>query len=71
MPGSSPARRSTSTAATGPVDGKGQAEAGVVSTVSGRVHYAWKVAAVAFLALVMASGFRSVTGVLLIPLHEE
>ena len=36
-----------------------------------RVHYAWKVAAVAFLALVMSSGFRSVTGVLLIPLHEE
>ena len=35
------------------------------------MHYAWKVAAVAFLALVMASGFRSVTGVLLIPLHEE
>lgn len=36
-----------------------------------RVHYAWKVAAVAFLALVMASGFRSITGVLLIPLHQE
>jgi predicted MFS family arabinose efflux permease len=36
-----------------------------------RVHYAWRVAAVAFLALVMASGFRSITGVLLIPLHEE
>jgi predicted MFS family arabinose efflux permease len=39
--------------------------------VTDRVHYAWKVAAVAFLALVMASGFRSVTGVLLVPLHEE
>lgn len=39
--------------------------------MNGRIHYAWKVAAVAFLALVMASGFRSVTGVLLIPLHEE
>jgi sugar phosphate permease len=36
-----------------------------------RVHYAWRVAAVAFLALVMASGFRSITGVLLVPLHEE
>ena len=36
-----------------------------------RIHYAWKVAAVGFLALVMASGFRSVTGVLLIPLHDE
>ena len=36
-----------------------------------RVHYAWIVAATGFLALVMASGFRSTTGVLLIPLHEE
>lgn len=36
-----------------------------------RVHYAWIVAGVAFLSLVMASGFRSTTGVLLIPLHEE
>jgi sugar phosphate permease len=39
--------------------------------MTGRVHYAWVVASVAFLALVMASGFRSTTGVLLIPLHEE
>ena len=36
-----------------------------------RVHYAWVVAGVAFLSLVMASGFRSTTGVLLIPLHDE
>lgn len=36
-----------------------------------RVHYAWIVAAVAFLSLMVASGFRSTTGVLLIPLHEE
>ena len=36
-----------------------------------RVHYAWVVAGVAFLSLVMASGFRSVTGVLLLPLHDE
>ncbi len=39
--------------------------------MTARVHYAWVVAGVAFLSLVMASGFRSVTGVLLIPLHEE
>jgi sugar phosphate permease len=39
--------------------------------VTSRVHYAWVVAGVAFLALVLASGFRSATGVLLIPLHEE
>ena len=36
-----------------------------------RLHYAWVVAAAAFVALVMAAGFRSTTGVLLIPLHEE
>jgi MFS family permease len=36
-----------------------------------RVHRAWIVAATAFVALVMASGFRSTTGVLLIPLHDE
>ncbi|MDX6398845.1 MAG: hypothetical protein QOJ43_2253, partial [Gaiellaceae bacterium] len=43
----------------------------VVSNVTTRVHYAWVVAGVAFLSLVMASGFRSTTGVLLIPLHQE
>jgi cyanate permease len=43
----------------------------VVTTVTARVHYAWVVAGVAFLSLVMASGFRSTTGVLLIPLHDE
>lgn len=37
----------------------------------GRVHYAWVVAAVGFVALVMAAGFRSTAGVLLIPLHQE
>ncbi|MSO58111.1 MAG: MFS transporter [Thermoleophilia bacterium] len=36
-----------------------------------RPHYAWTVVGVAFLALLMAAGFRSVTGVLLIPLHDE
>ena len=39
--------------------------------MTARVHYAWVVAGVAFLSLVMASGFRSTTGVLLIPLHQE
>ena len=43
----------------------------LVTSVTARVHYAWVVAGVAFLSLVMASGFRSTTGVLLIPLHEE
>jgi MFS family permease len=50
---------------------KGRAAARVSPFVSARIHYAWVVAGVAFLALVMASGFRSTTGVLLIPLHEE
>src|SRR5262245_22747662 len=38
---------------------------------SGRLHYAWVVVAVGFLALVMAAGFRSVAGIVLVPLHEE
>jgi len=38
---------------------------------SGRVHYAWVVVAVGFLALVMAAGFRSVAGILLVPLHDK
>ena len=38
---------------------------------SGRVHYAWVIVAVGFLALVMAAGFRSIAGILLVPLHEE
>jgi len=39
--------------------------------VRGRVHYAWVVAGVGFVALVMAAGFRSTAGVLLVPLHDE
>ena len=38
---------------------------------SGRLHYAWVVVAVGFLALVMAAGFRSIAGILLVPLHNE
>jgi predicted MFS family arabinose efflux permease len=36
-----------------------------------RVHYAWVVVGVGFVALVMAAGFRSTAGVLLLPLHDE
>jgi cyanate permease len=39
--------------------------------VRSRVHYAWVVVAVGFVALVMSAGFRSTAGVLLVPLHEE
>ena len=37
----------------------------------GRVHYAWVVAGSAFVALVMAAGFRSAVGILIVPLHDE
>jgi MFS family permease len=36
-----------------------------------RVHYAWIVAAVTFVVLAMAAGFRSVPGVFLLPLGKE
>lgn len=36
-----------------------------------RVHPAWWVAAVTFLALVGAAGFRAVPGVLMQPLHDD
>ena len=36
-----------------------------------RVHYAWIVAAVGFVALITAAGFRSTTGVLIVPLQDE
>jgi MFS family permease len=36
-----------------------------------RVHYAWVVAAVGFVTLITASGFRSTPGVLIVPLQDE
>ncbi len=36
-----------------------------------RLHPAWVVAAVAFLALVGAAGFRAAPGVLMVPLQQE
>lgn len=35
-----------------------------------RIHPAWVVAGATFVVLVMAAGFRSTAGVLLVPLHE-
>jgi sugar phosphate permease len=35
------------------------------------VHYGWVIAAVAFLTLITAAGFRSTVGVLIVPLQEE
>ncbi|SEH68554.1 Major Facilitator Superfamily protein [Mycolicibacterium rutilum] len=36
-----------------------------------RVHWAWAVAAVSFIAILGAAGFRSVPGVMMNPLHDE
>jgi MFS family permease len=36
-----------------------------------RVHYAWVIAAVAFVTMLGAAGFRSVPGVMMDPLHHE
>src|ERR1700712_369296 len=36
-----------------------------------RFHYSWIVAAVTFLTLLGASGFRSTPGVLIVPLQDE
>jgi hypothetical protein len=33
-----------------------------------RIHYAWVIAAVTFVALMGAAGFRSAPGVLIVPL---
>lgn len=37
---------------------------------AGRLHYAWVVAGVTFLTLLLASGFRSTPGVLIVPLQD-
>jgi MFS family permease len=36
-----------------------------------RIHYAWIVAAVGLLTLITSAGFRSTTGVLIVPLQDE
>ena len=40
-------------------------------TPSSRIHWAWVVAAVSFVAILGAAGFRSVPGVMMNPLHHE
>ncbi len=37
----------------------------------GRVHWAWVIAGVSFVALLGAAAFRSVPGVFMVPLHDE
>jgi MFS family permease len=41
------------------------------STPTARIHWAWVVAAVSFVAILGAAGFRSVPGVMMNPLHHE
>ena len=36
-----------------------------------RIHYAWVIAAVTFIALMGAAGFRSTPGILIVPLEHE
>src|SRR5579859_573476 len=43
----------------------------MATRAAGRIHYAWIVAAVTFVTLLGASGFRSTPGVLIVPLQHE
>ncbi len=43
----------------------------ISALVRGRIHYAWIVVAVAFLTMLTGAGFRSVPGVLILPLESE
>jgi hypothetical protein len=43
----------------------------IARAVSGRIHYGWVVAAVTFVVLLSAAGFRSTPGVLMVPLQSE
>ncbi|MDQ0673809.1 MFS family permease [Pseudarthrobacter siccitolerans] len=60
-------------ASPGLADGTASAAAAVVPSPERRrrLHPAWIVAAVAFLALVGAAGFRAAPGVLMVPLQQE
>ncbi|TQK28470.1 sugar phosphate permease [Arthrobacter sp. SLBN-53] len=55
------------------VDGTpvGDSHAMTVLRAPGRVHWAWVIAGVSFVALLGAAAFRSVPGVFMVPLHEE
>src|SRR5712692_4760330 len=44
---------------------------GWLSSGMSRIHYAWVIAAVTFIALMGAAGFRSAPGVLIVPLQHE
>jgi hypothetical protein len=42
-----------------------------LTSVRHRIHPAWVVASVAFVALLGAAGFRAAPGVLMVPLQDE
>ena len=51
---------------------RGSVAARLARRLEGRgVHYGWVVAAVSFLTLITAAGFRSTVGVLIVPLQDE
>ncbi|HEX8631228.1 MAG TPA: MFS transporter, partial [Catenuloplanes sp.] len=54
-----------------PVDLRQTGPVSTVNTRRSRLHPAWMVAVIAFVALVGAAGFRATPSVLLRPLHEE
>src|SRR6478672_3895674 len=52
-------------------DGGRVTAADTTATRTPRLHWAWVVAAVSFIAILGAAGFRSVPGVMMTPLHHE
>ena len=46
-------------------------QAAEVRKIVGKVHYAWVVAAVAFVVLLVAAGIRSTPGVIMLPIEHE
>src|SRR5438552_2753925 len=57
-----------------PMNAKGTPEARAAASVSSRmrrIHYAWVIAAVTWLTLLAAAGFRSTPSTLIVPLQQE
>ncbi|MGO1439732.1 MAG: MFS transporter [Brevibacterium yomogidense] len=65
-----PATDPATAPATGPANGPANGPA-LAPRRRRRIHPAWWVAAVAFLALFAAAGFRGAPGALMVPLHED
>lgn len=54
-----------------PVLGKGDRVISLQPSSRVRIHWAWVIAAVSFVAILGAAGFRSIPGVMMNPLHHE